>query len=73
MTELRPIHHSVLNSTRRKPRNMERTYLPNEARELIEREALSIFTDMTNAGCSLQATLTAVFLSGMNAATEAQR
>ena len=47
---------------------MEKTELPRELREFIEREALDIFATMTNGGCTLQQTLTAIFLSGMSAA-----
>jgi len=32
--------------------------------------ALSIFTDMTNAGCSLQETLSAIYLSGLEHARQ---
>ena len=71
MNALRPIHQSVMRSRVRQPRNMARCFMPADQREFIEAQALLIFTDMTNAGCSLQQTLAAVFLSGMNAAVHA--
>lgn len=71
MPDLRPLHHSVLRSRVYQPRNMARCSMSADQREFIEGQALSIFTDMVNAGCSLQQTLAAVFLSGMNAAMEA--
>lgn len=73
MSALNPLHRSVYHGRVRIPRNMARSNLPDESRVHIEREALSIFTDMSNAGCSLQATLAAIFLSGMNAAMEANK
>lgn len=66
MTELKPTMR------RSAPRGMDKTELPRELREFIEREALDIFATMTNGGCTLQQTLTAIFLSGMNAATHAR-
>lgn len=73
MSEIRPLHHSMLKRKTRPPRNMSRATIPDETREMIERESLAIFADMANAGCSLQQTLSAVFLSGMAAADEALR
>jgi len=67
---LRPLHHSVIamrNKYRPRPRpaNMDRMALTDEQRQMVEGVALSIFTDMTNAGCSLQETLSAIYLSGL--------
>jgi len=42
--------------------------LSTQDRVFIESEAISIYTDMVNAGATLQQTLTAVYLSGMRAA-----
>jgi hypothetical protein len=54
------------------PRNMSRANLGSkEQREFIEREAIDIFTVMTNGGCTFQQALAAIFLSGMCAAKEA--
>jgi len=39
--------------------------LPPEVREAMEEMALEIFTDMVNSGASLQQTLTAIYLSGI--------
>lgn len=47
---------------------MARVNLPPDMRAFVEAEALDIFTTMVNGGCTLQQTLTAIFLSGMNAA-----
>lgn len=71
---LTPRHHSALK--RRGPlfpKGLSRTSLPDETRVFIEAETLDIYTRMVNAGCSLQQTLTAIFMSGMSAAHEAQR
>lgn len=64
---LQPQHSSAINKTI-KPKGMDITKLPPEARKFVEAEALSIFTAMTNSGASLQQTLSAIFLSGMSAA-----
>lgn len=72
MAELQAQHHSKV-GTMPKPRNMEIARMSPDTRRFIENEALSIFTDMSNQGASLQQTLAAIFLSGMNAATEARR
>lgn len=62
MTSLRPAKaHS-------RPSGMARVNLPPDMRAFVEAEALDIFTTMVNGGCTLQQTLTAIFLSGMNAA-----
>jgi len=60
-------HSSTINNAIL-PKKMDMTRIPAETRKFVEAEALSIFTSMTNAGASLQQTLVAVFLSGMNAA-----
>ena len=66
MTRLKPT------LARGAPRGMEMTRLGSkEQREFIEREALDIFTRMTNGGCTFQQALGAIFLSGMNAAHHA--
>ena len=57
---------------RNNPRNMAQAKLGSkEQREFIEREAIDIFTVMTNGGCTFQQALAAIFLSGMSAAKEA--
>lgn len=68
MSEIKPtMAHS-------KPRGMETVRLGSkQAREFVEKEAIDIFTTMTNGGCTFQQALAAIFLSGMNAAKEAQR
>jgi len=44
---------------------MESMKMDPEVRQGIEKIALHIFTDMTNSGASLQQTLTAIYLSGV--------
>ena len=70
---IRPLHASALVSPKVRPRGMTRAHIAPELRLEIETQALSIFEDMTNAGCSLQQTLSAIFLSGMNAAMEVSK
>jgi len=68
-----PRHHSTLKRSRSSvPRGLTHASLPDDTRVFIESEVLDIYTRMVNAGCSLQQTLTAVFLSGMSAAKEVQ-
>lgn len=67
MSEIRPT------IAQRSPRGMEMMHLGSrQAREFIEREAIDIFTTMTNGGCTFQQALAAIFLSGMNAAHRAK-
>ena len=68
---LRPMPPLVLGRGAR-PRNMATVKLPPGMRETIESIALDIFTDMTNAGCSLQQTLAAIYLSGSEHALRAR-
>ena len=70
MAGLAPQHHSTITKRnqyriRPKPKGMERMPLTDEQRQTIEAIALDIFTDMSNAGCSLQETLSAIYLSGV--------
>lgn len=55
------------------PRNLDRIELPPETSEMIQADAIEIFTAMVNAGRSFQHALMAVFLSGMSAANEATK
>ena len=64
MTGLHSLHHSVKRARSRSPRNMAYAHMPHSDREFIEQIALDIFTDMVNAGCSLQSALAAIYLSG---------
>lgn len=57
----------------RRPSKLERITLPPEMSEMIQKESIEVFTEMVNAGQSFQHALMAVFLSGMSAASEAQR
>lgn len=65
MNSIRSLHHSRIGKPPR-PNNMERTYLPHEMRAFIEEQALAIFTDMVNGGATLQQTLAAIYLSGVD-------
>ncbi len=70
---LSALHPSVYKRTALKPKGLNATSLPPELRMFIEREALDIYTRMVNSGASLQATLAAVYMSGMSAANSAMR
>ena len=59
------VQHSSKRNTNLNPRQMAVMKLPPEVRQAMEEMALEIFTDMTNAGASLQQTLTAIYLSGI--------
>lgn len=57
-----------------RPRNMETMHLGSRAqREFIESQALEIFTDMTNGGCTFQQALAAIYLSGMGVGVHSMR
>ena len=57
-----------------KPRNMEMMRLGSrQQREFIEAQALEIFTDMTNGGCTFQQALAAIYLSGMGVGVHSTR
>lgn len=49
---------------RMKPKGMDRASATPEQVAAIQRIALSIFTDMSNAGYSLRETLAAIYLTG---------
>lgn len=70
---LSALHPSVYKRTALKPKGLDSANLPPELRMFIEREALDIYTRMVNSGASLQATLAAVYLSGMSSGTNAMR
>jgi len=59
------VEHSSKRKTGLNPRQMAVMKLPPEVREAMEEMALEIFTDMVNSGASLQQTLTAIYLSGI--------
>lgn len=56
-----------------KPKNMASIKMPPEVRQAMEEAALGIFTDMTNAGATLQQTLGAIYLSGIEHAISAMK
>lgn len=66
-SKLHPIHPSVKLTVLGKvrPHNMERLSSSWAHTEFLERTALSIFTDMVNAGQSFQSALGAIYLSGI--------
>ena len=66
MGEIYPRHNSVSATYRFRPKNMETADLPAGAGEMLEREALSIFADVTNANLSFRAALSAILLTGMH-------
>lgn len=73
-----PIHPSLLEkrsaySEKPRPHGMSRMTVTAEQRQQVERIALDIFTDMANAGCSLQETLSAIYLSGLQNAVATMR
>jgi hypothetical protein len=59
------VEHKSKRKTDLSPRHMAVMKLPPEVREAMEDMALTIFTDMVNSGASLQQTLTAIYLSGI--------
>ncbi|HUD14546.1 MAG TPA: hypothetical protein VMQ56_12910 [Terracidiphilus sp.] len=64
---IHPIQHSMAPRLRRTPSGMSRANLPPELREFIESEAIEIFTIMVNGEATFQASLAAVYLSGVDA------
>jgi len=66
---LSPIHSSAF-KFRMRARDMTELRMESDQRETCERIALGIFTDMSNAGASLQTTLAAIYVSGLQHATE---
>lgn len=70
MSELRPVHASLRQQQRRygivRPHNMTRINIDADSLEAMQRIALSIFADMSNAGAGLHDAITAVYLSGIN-------
>lgn len=68
---LRPMHRSVLQRQvsargfRVRPIGMQTIAMTDEQRQCMESIALSIFTDMTNAGATFQQALASIYLSGL--------
>lgn len=54
------------------PRGLSRVALPPDTSEMLQQEAIEVFTSMVNSGRSFQHALMAVFLSGMSAAKAAE-
>lgn len=69
---LQPIHSSI-SPRPRPPRDMSRMDIGEEQRMFIESQALEIFTEMSNVGASLPQILSAIYLSGMDAAIGAMK
>lgn len=64
MAKLHPVHFSVAGKSRR-PNGMERIAIPVGQVEALERVALEIFSDMSNAGHPFSKALGAIYLSGL--------
>jgi hypothetical protein len=63
---LHPINPGVLRPSRVKPRNMTSLAMDAELRMGLEKIALGIFVDASNAGLPFQRALLAVYLSGID-------
>lgn len=72
-TPLYPRHHSVGPGYVLRPLNMERIKATPEQREMLERNALGIFTDCVNANMTFRDALTAVLVSGMDWGVQASK
>lgn len=76
---LHPMHASMLHRIQQmrgasiRPVGMARIFIDSSHRQCIEGIALSIYTDMVNAGATLQETLAAVYLSGSENAMMAMK
>jgi hypothetical protein len=64
--ELRTRHSSMIGRSMTRVRDMSKINMPPEIRESMETISLQIFTDMANAGHSIQAAILAVYLSGLH-------
>jgi len=64
-SNLHVLHKSAKPKLQLKPKGMSYASMPAEARDAVGELVLGVFTDMSNAGASLQATLTAIYLTGM--------
>ena len=65
--------HARHSQPSRRPYNMSRIHLSADEREAVERIAIGVFADMVNAGMSFQQALAAIYLSGAQHASEAQK
>ena len=59
-------HPIALMSVKRPPGDLDTIKLPRESKELLERQALDIFTLMSNAGHSFADCLASILLTGMD-------
>jgi len=64
MSALHPLHFSIAGKSRR-PHLMDTAILPREQIEAVERTALDIFADMSNAGQPFQRALAAIYFTGV--------
>lgn len=64
MAELRPQHRSMLGKSRL-PAKFSRMEMTTEQREFLDNFALGIFADCVNNGLTFQATVSALYLSGL--------
>lgn len=63
---IHPRHSSVGRKYYFRPKDMSSVEFTPEQREALERMAIDIFTDMTNANFSFRDALAAILLSGMD-------
>lgn len=71
---LEPLHSSIRRrQPRYVPKDMSTTKITDEARVTLTQVALRIFTDCVNRGVSFQDALLAVYLSGLDHGSEAQK
>lgn len=73
MTPLMPQHASTLRAPPRRPLDYGRVSITDEQRIGLHKLVLETFTDMVNNGHSLQDTLAAIYLSGMENAVAMSR
>ena len=66
MNALRAIHKSIPANGLYRAHGMTFQALDDGSREFAQEMALSIFTDMINAGKSFQSALASIYLSGIN-------
>ena len=66
MSGLRPLHWSKRQQGRPiSPAGLTHIEVSQEQVEALESVALDVFTDMTNSGATLQASLAAVYMTGI--------
>lgn len=70
--ELEAMHHSRSRGFGAvRPRNMDRMEITHEQAEVLGNLVLGIFADMSNAGATLEETLRAIYMTGVENTLEA--